>query len=505
MKKPFKNDWFVWGEWHTIPWFHSCYIFGLALELKRKTGINLSHVIADHDGKVQRIFISQSEWKSAGEKYFQKVIKNPTVLEKNLAEVEDWAKKLFRINRRLLHLNPTVLSLSEIYRLYKDYHQATHELWSNGMVTNLLELNQSLLSDYLRSYVKTRAGRFFGQEEWQALILPTELSFIQKEELDFLKLALKIQKKSKISAQIIKSKNIKKTLSQDKSLSSIFYKHISTYCWTQYGWMGPALTPEYYEARLRGLLKAKNASKLLETLNENYRSLAQKQKWSERHLPIDAKRKRLLHDLRRLLFNKALRVDALYQGYYAWHPYMRQISKITGVPLKILYSYHGDEIAEIFKGRKPNKKLAQRANDYSILIKESAGLVFYVGSQARIKIHNVVNAIKNIKSIAELKGQIAYNGCVTGTVKIVYSTKDVDKVKYGDILVSTTTDPSILPAMKKAAAFVTDMGGLTAHAAIVARELKKPCIVGTQIATKIFKDGDVVEVDANKGTINKIS
>jgi len=58
--------------------------------------------------------------------------------------------------------------------------------------------------------------------------------------------------------------------------------------------------------------------------------------------------------------------------------------------------------------------------------------------------------------------------------------------------------------MQRAAAFVTDEGGITCHAAIVAREMKKPCVIGTKIATKIFKDGDIVEVDADKGIVRKI-
>ena len=67
------------------------------------------------------------------------------------------------------------------------------------------------------------------------------------------------------------------------------------------------------------------------------------------------------------------------------------------------------------------------------------------------------------------------------------------------------TRPEFLPLMKKAAAFITDEGGIASHAAIVARELRLPCIVGTKIATKTFKDGDIIEVDANKGIIKKIN
>ncbi len=84
----------------------------------------------------------------------------------------------------------------------------------------------------------------------------------------------------------------------------------------------------------------------------------------------------------------------------------------------------------------------------------------------------------------------AYPGKVTGTAKIVLLEKDVSKVQAGDILVSSATNPDLIAAMKRAAAFVTDTGGITCHAAIVSRELKKPCIIGTQHATKVIKDGD---------------
>jgi pyruvate,water dikinase len=66
------------------------------------------------------------------------------------------------------------------------------------------------------------------------------------------------------------------------------------------------------------------------------------------------------------------------------------------------------------------------------------------------------------------------------------------------------TTPDYVPAMNKAAAFVTDEGGITCHAAIVAREMKKPCVIATRFGTKMFKDGDLIEVDADNGIIRKI-
>ena len=71
-------------------------------------------------------------------------------------------------------------------------------------------------------------------------------------------------------------------------------------------------------------------------------------------------------------------------------------------------------------------------------------------------------------------------------------------------MVSHTTNPNIVPAMKKAKAIVTNAGGVTCHAAVVSRELKIPCVVGTKIATQALKDGDQIEVDASKGLVKKI-
>lgn len=77
-------------------------------------------------------------------------------------------------------------------------------------------------------------------------------------------------------------------------------------------------------------------------------------------------------------------------------------------------------------------------------------------------------------------------------------------MEKGEILVTVMTSPDFMVAAKKAAAIVTDEGGITCHAAIVSREMKIPCIIGTKIATKVLKDGDIVEVDADKGVVRKI-
>lgn len=152
------------------------------------------------------------------------------------------------------------------------------------------------------------------------------------------------------------------------------------------------------------------------------------------------------------------------------------------------------EIIELFKNPEKIRRI----------IKERAGMncvyVFLNGQESVISKDKIIKKEKH-QNVTELRGQTACPGIVSGITKIVINPNDVAKIKTGDILVSTMTRPDYLIAMKKAKAIVTDEGGLLCHAAIVSREINKPCIIGTQIATQVLKDGDYIEVDANKGIV----
>ena len=100
-----------------------------------------------------------------------------------------------------------------------------------------------------------------------------------------------------------------------------------------------------------------------------------------------------------------------------------------------------------------------------------------------------------------LIGQVGNKGYAKGIVRIMKRKEQISEAQDGDIIVSIMTTPDFVPAMQKAAAIITDEGGITCHAAIVARELNKPCVIGTKFATEILKDGDEVEVDADNGIV----
>ena len=99
------------------------------------------------------------------------------------------------------------------------------------------------------------------------------------------------------------------------------------------------------------------------------------------------------------------------------------------------------------------------------------------------------------------KGLGASPGMAAGTVKIINSTDELDKVQEGDILVTVMTTPDMVPAMKRANGIITDEGGVTCHAAIVSRELGIPCVVGTGDASSIIPENSQVTLDGNKGMV----
>ena len=109
-----------------------------------------------------------------------------------------------------------------------------------------------------------------------------------------------------------------------------------------------------------------------------------------------------------------------------------------------------------------------------------------------------------------MKGLTANPGFYKGSVRIIPFdlktdiTKLINQMKKGDVLVTGSTGPEMILACKKAGAIVTEEGGITSHAAIISRELGIPCVIGTQIATQVLKDGDEVEVDANNGIVKKV-
>ena len=194
----------------------------------------------------------------------------------------------------------------------------------------------------------------------------------------------------------------------------------------------------------------------------------------------------LFSEMRELVFFRTLRTDIFYECTFLARPVFRRVAEWYKIPFSELGQYPVYSLLN----RKPKKysmRFSFASYDGECILSETP-----IIQETAIQKQEYV------------RGMIAYQGIVHGTAKIVRSVAELGKVKEGDILVTQMTFPAFLPAMSRAAAFVTDEGGITCHAAIVAREMKKPCVIGTKNATKIFKDGDKIEVDAKKGRVRKV-
>ena len=169
-----------------------------------------------------------------------------------------------------------------------------------------------------------------------------------------------------------------------------------------------------------------------------------------------------------------------------------RLSKKSGISQDLLFLCTPDELIAIDEA---NTKISS-----SILKKRAQGCYFIKDKKWQFT-YSQVDKYESIRNLKEVRGSVGFKGYAKGTVKIINKPENMDKFSDGDILVSINTNPSLMPIIKKCKAIISDEGGITCHAAIVARELKIPCLIGTKYATKLLKDGDLIELDTNKGII----
>jgi len=169
-------------------------------------------------------------------------------------------------------------------------------------------------------------------------------------------------------------------------------------------------------------------------------------------------------------------------------------------PVQKMQKIFDSHIRELARLGKRIEELYQFPQDIEWAISESKVYIVQSRPVTTLKLKKRVE-LPEPEADPILVGIDASPGIAAGPVKIVPGPEDIHKVDHGDVLVTEMTTPDFVPAMKRAAAIVTDKGGKTAHAAIVSRELGIPCVVGTGRATQILRDNQVVTVDGSRGKV----
>lgn len=223
--------------------------------------------------------------------------------------------------------------------------------------------------------------------------------------------------------------------------------------------------------------------------------------------PMRTRERELFIMAHELVFIKDERDDYRRRGSYFGRALFEEIGQRLGLSLREVAYLTIEETREAIKNgldARFTSIVRERTKGYALIKEPDQPFVVASGIEMTKLLQLECGEKLVASSDAQIKGRVGSVGRAEGQAVIVHTKHDLRRVFDGAIMVAVTTNPDYVPAMMKCRAIITDEGGLTCHAAIVARELKKPCIVGTKIATKVLKDGDLVEVDAEKGIVRKV-
>lgn len=526
-----KDPWMLAEDIPDIDFFFcqiwlSCFVN----ELSWPSGRAYKKILSIHRGYHQWFYYGEQDSKEIGDGLVQKFIKNPGFVKRINKEIVKQADRLRNYVETLPETGLDKHTNRQLWQFYRKHDELHTGYYRWAWIPVGADMFHSNLTERLKKRLRiTGVTEDKINKYFVLLTQPTKKSLIQIEHEEFLKIAIKIQKdkyhnklfndlfnkfKEHEAAKFGYQTHSKeyenlfeKTVEEikDKIESEIYkliQKHYEKYFYVSHMWVGEVSSFEYY---LKELVKLIGSGANLETNYKNeQKELAATLKKRQnliRKLQIKEPWLTLFNGFGDFMVTKIYRRFAQIYAVYKMEYILKEIGKRLNLSLMEVRFMLPEEAKKALLKNKINRKEIKGRTKYCVYYAEKGKDIIFVGEEAR-KLAKTTE--RKIEETTEIEGQTGCVGKVTGVVKLIFRPKDMAKMKKGDILVSIATDPDIVPAMKKAAAIVTEQGGVTSHAAIVSRELNIPCVIGTKIATKILKDGDKVEVDANRGVVRKI-
>ena len=357
------------------------------------------------------------------------------------------------------------------------------------------------------------------------MLKPDEITLLEEEEKDLLKIALKIKDDRKlVDSKLIKFFSqpeeivLRELFYSAKNIYDMLKAHQNKYDFLACSENFDVFDLKYYVKRLQDIVKRSE--------HEIYRQIAETSPDKERikkEREYLSKKYNLSEELvhiigvARIYSHQRMMIRLFWsKGIHVWGKMLREFARRINISEVDIQYYTREEINNYFAMKQNENKnekekvslteLEERKKPCIYAIFDRQKSVLFKGEEAKLIYDKYLKDEINDKTI--LKGTIANKGIKVGKVKLLAHGENmvtqIYEMEKGDILVTGNTRPDMMLALEKASAVVTDEGGICSHAAIVSRELGIPCIIGTVRATKLFKDGDIIEVDANNGVIKKI-
>ena len=515
-QRQFDKDGDAWMLAEDIPnldfFFAQIWIRAFANSMEHSVGRNYRKVLGVFSGLDMKFYYGKRDCLEFTKHVLKKISDDPEFgkrINENIVRLSDEMVKFTEgsIYRQDLQKK----SDGELWLLMKGYLDRHTELYEWGWLSNATDMFYPEYTELLKNYLRKKAKSEEEVNTWLvSLTTPEEESVENQQTKEFLQIAMRIEKDGQAKELFSKPADhirVGLPFSIRKAVESYAekYRHLG---FTYYGI--PFHDEHYYGELAEFFKQGKDAHAAFEEIDQVIEEHREKKEELERQLQFDDYHKRLFAVYAQFMITKWYRRYAQIKALYHVDALLQEIADrlhtsnhearcMTWEEMEKALTHEGS--GALAEGRIDIQTLKDRTNFCTLYVEKGVAEVLVGGEAKKL----AVSAEEKIdKQVKELKGQCASLGYAKGAVKIVLEPKDMAKMNKGDILVAIATNPDVVPAMKKAAAIVTEQGGVTCHAAIVSRELGIPCVIGTKIATKVLKDGDLVEVEATKGIVRKL-
>ena len=443
-------------------------------------------------------------WEQCHNELKAKALKNYKYVLKLVDKANTFGEEFNAWSLKNIHnANLSACSAKELFELWNIFIDKQSALYTYGTTLSVLDFQGfSFVEGNLQKFLKEH-GMHKYDEYYRVFTHPAHNSFSLDQEEDLLHLMGEFYSVPfwKNDVMVLSLDEIKKKY---PSFFSKLQLHTKKHCWVYYVYMGPAFTEQHFFDFVKDYLTkgVDPAKKLAELANEK-KEIERLKKQYITELKPDAFHHFILEMAGIIVWAKPRRKDYQSKSYYHVEKLLQEIGNRLSLTLDEMRSISPALLEKALLDGHIDHKAIQEIFQLHVCLPQDGKIVVLTGKEAETFCEEHIQEEEKVEvaKTDHLKGACACAGIAKGTVKIINVPSEMKKMNQGDILVSTATTPSIVPVMKMAAAIVTNEGGLTCHAAIVSRELQIPCVVGTKIATRVLKDGDLVEVDATKGVI----
>ncbi len=468
LKKELRKDWYIQG-FNSYPAFlNSAARSGFVM--KKELGFGYTEFIFNYKDGFGEMWYLVSDFSRIWKIIKLKLKQNPKYLRQVKKRYEEIFEKNEKLFSKIGNSQLSKLSDEELIEMLKGCSLSTMD----GV--GIAHLLDPIGLEIEKEFKAELAGEISDENQlnkiYPILTMPEKLSFVAQEEEDLRKIA-----KSPLSGRREKLE-----------------AHAKKYFWVQNSFAGgKRLGLPFFEKRMHGFGKKYRRKS----------AAAAKQGLMKKH-----KFGRTIREMVGLINFCVMWQDKRKANVLKSIGYFSEVVEEAGRRARVdkkLLNYLGfNDILgakSISEFGKMKRELAARKNGVFVRMGHGSEQFFF-GRNYSLLVkyrHKLLN--KEKKESNELHGSIASRGTAIGKVVVCLGIRSFDKVKKGDVVVASMTRPEYMPALKKAAAIVTDEGGITSHAAIIARELGIPAVIGTKVATKVLKDGDFIEVKANHGVV----